>query len=202
MSSGPSPLYGESGFERRQHDAYWTEEWVTRAALAVPWIAGRMRDRAIWEPACGRGDIAKVLEKAGYTVVSTDIADHGFGMTGCDFFAEGEALGSVIFTNPPYDVADDFVRHALRLTEPVRGMVVMLLRHDWDAAKRRVPLFTMPAYTGKLTLTRRPRWDLHLTEEERIAERRLGRASPRKNFAWFVWDWTTAAFPPTAWWQP
>jgi len=33
----------------------------------------------IWEPACGDGAISRVLEAAGYQVISTDLIDRGYG---------------------------------------------------------------------------------------------------------------------------
>jgi hypothetical protein len=56
----------------------------------------------IWEPACGDGAISKVLEAAGYDVISTDLIDRGFGQGGVDFLKTTKALGRNIVTNPPY----------------------------------------------------------------------------------------------------
>jgi hypothetical protein len=41
----------------------------------------------IWEPCCGTGAISEVLSRQGYTVVSTDIADYGYGTPGIDVLA-------------------------------------------------------------------------------------------------------------------
>ncbi len=98
-----------------------------------------------------------------------------------------------IITNPPYDdaisgvTAEKAVRHALKLMEPEKGLVIMLLRHDWDTAKRRHDLFRdHPAFTAKITLTFRPRWIEGST------------GSPRHAYAWYVWDFCKAINAPNA----
>jgi hypothetical protein len=70
-----------------------------------------------------------VLAQAGHEVVSTDLIDYGYGLSGRDFFAECRPLAKHIVTNPPYGrgLADAFVKHALALTKQTGGKVAMLL---------------------------------------------------------------------------
>ena len=64
-----------------------------------------------------------------------------------------------IVTNPPYEQAEEFCAHALKLTAPVKGFVAMLLRCDFDHAKRRAYLFAdCPQFAKKIVLTRRIVW--------------------------------------------
>lgn len=84
-----------------------------------------------------------------------------------------------IATNPPYNLADQFVRHALDVTKRENGRVAMLLPMQFDCAKRRHDLFQKPPFKAKYTLTRRIRW-------ENLEQRKAG---PSQNHAWFVWDW-------------
>ena len=61
-----------------------------------------------------------------------------------------------IVTNPPYEQAVEFCAQALKLTAPVKGFVAMLLRCDFDHAKRRAYLFAdCPQFAKKIVLTRR-----------------------------------------------
>ncbi len=174
-----SPMLGESGFERVEGDRYWTEAWVTGALLDAVKFRG-----TIWEPACGRGDMADVLTAAGYRVMISDIAGDSLGCRNAaraDFLTHpspGDALFSIV-TNPPYTLAEEFIRHALGLTARASGMVAMLLRNEYDCAAGRRYLFEREAFAAKLVLTRRPRWVADLDQHS---------ASPRHNFAWFVWD--------------
>ena len=96
-----------------------------RALLSVETFEG-----PIWEPACGDGAISKVLEAAGYRVISTDLVDRGYGCGGQDFLKSETPLGKTIITNPPYGthgLGDAFVRRALIHTRKTGGSVAMLL---------------------------------------------------------------------------
>jgi hypothetical protein len=86
----------------------------------------------IWEPACGPGSIVRVLRSAGYNVTATDLVDYGDrkcvdSQSGVDFLMESRMIGGTraIITNPPYKLANDFVRHANRIGAP---RIIMLLR--------------------------------------------------------------------------
>lgn len=116
------------------HDFYPTPPGATRALLTVETFRG-----AIWEPACGDGAIAKVLAHAGYSVVATDLVDHGFGTAGVDFLEQSATRAPNIITNPPYrfGMADAFVRKALDLTANTGGSVAMLLNMSSLAHPRR-----------------------------------------------------------------
>ncbi|MEO0620495.1 MAG: hypothetical protein AAFZ01_14605 [Pseudomonadota bacterium] len=109
---------------RAPFEFYPTPPEATRAFLAAETFDGD-----IWEPACGQGAIALECEQAGYDVVSTDLADYGFGEAGLDFLKSEVPLAKHIVTNPPYGrgLADRFVRHALAMTAKTGGKVAMLL---------------------------------------------------------------------------
>lgn len=187
----PSML-GNGAFERVEYDRYWTEHWVTKALL------DRIQFRGwIWEPACGRGDMVKVLIQAGYTVIMTDIAGADLGCQGAikhNFLSDGALLNPPnefsIITNPPYVLAEKFIREALRLTKPDGGMVAMLMRNEYDCAATRRYLFEQPAFRAKLVLTRRPKWIDALAQHS---------ASPRHNFAFYVWDHRHSGPAEIAW---
>ena len=135
---------------------------------------------AIWEPAAGDGAMLRVLASAGYGVVASDLVGDERGCPNAIKRWRNRSPKHVlaIVTNPPYGkLAEAFVRQALRLTEPVGGMVAMLARNEYDSAKTRRELFDGAPFACKITLTKRPRWS-----DENVA-------SPRHNFAWYVWDW-------------
>lgn len=183
------PAMADLGYEREDNDFYPTETWVTKAAAEfmdeMDWFRIKPRPPAysIWECAAGDGAMIEPLQKLG-RVYGTDLVSRGaLGVTsGVDFlgthalpFRTGPAT---IITNPPYTYAEEFVRHALKLTEPVMGRVAMLLRNEWDCASERQDLLRdHPAYTAKLVLVSRPRWI------------RGSKGSPRHNYAWYFWDW-------------
>jgi hypothetical protein len=187
-----SAMLGEAGFQRVEGDRYFTEPWVTRALL------DRVRFRGlIWEPACGRGDMADVLVEKGYKVMCSDIAGASLGCVGAaeaDFLTHGSPGDGTfsIVTNPPYNRAEAFIRKALDLTTRASGMVAMLLRNEYDCASSRRDLFERESFFGKFVLTKRPRWVDGLAQHS---------ASPRHNFAWYVWDHHRAG-PAVIRWLP
>lgn len=176
-----SASHGEAGYERRPHEAYFTEPWVTRALLqAVDLRNPRMEiPNIVWEPACGDGRMARELKVAGYAVYATDIADWGYGESGIDFLHHPRhVVCAAIVTNPPFgDDAHRFIQRALDLTKAERGKVAMLQRHEFDAPATNHPLFAWP-FAAKLILHKRPRW----SDEPETA-------SPRFPYAWYLWDW-------------
>jgi hypothetical protein len=170
----------DSGYERKERDLYETPEWVTEALLV--WLEVKLN---IWEPAAGSGKMARVLKVAGHNVHSTDID------RGQDFFSIWPVLmgHNAIITNPPYDLAAEFCGRALRLMEPVNGLVAMLLRTDFDNAKSRTHLVRdCPAFAKKLVLMKRICWFVEADGKPK--------ASPSFNHAWYIWDWKHSG-PPT-----
>lgn len=202
MSKADDPALYESGFERIPKDRYWTEPWVTSALLRVMYTTyGSDLDAPglVWEPAVGRGDIARVLMDHGMDVFASDIDLSEFDAGMCDFTQHDFLLDEFdpaimgvdkVITNPPYDKAEAFIRRCLGY-EDIR-FVAMVLRSEFAAASKRVDLFVDQPFAFEIKLTTRPRWDWWFRDKPE--------ASPRHNFSWFCWDrdW---ADPPTIYWE-
>lgn len=165
----------DSGYERKERDAYETPEWVTEALL--PHLP--TTDCVVWEPACGSGKMVRALLKAGFDVTSSDIAD------GRDFLTQPAPKPfRAIITNPPYELAQEFIERAISMTAS-KGFVAMLLRTDYDHAKTRAHLFSMsPRFAKKVVLRKRIKW----FEDSK--------GQPSFNHAWFIWNWLHEG-PPT-----
>jgi hypothetical protein len=157
-----------SNYDRKGRDYYATPAWVTDALLRHVRFRG-----PIWEPCCGAGAISTVLATHGYEVVSTDIADTGFGTPGVDFLACRNIPNGCrnIITNPPYGEAApdagqprsskamlEFLRHALALTATVEGQLALLVRLQWIAGKKVAQVMTAAPFVAVVVLTRRIRW--------------------------------------------
>lgn len=179
MRNDPAML-GASKYPREAYDLYETPAWCVRALMRHVAMT-----QPVWEPAYGRGAIARVLcEGAGVEVMCSDIVRHNDDpIQTMDFLAETSGYNRDIITNPPYLLDEEFVRHALALTKPYGGLVAMLMRNEWDCAKTRRDLFMYQPFAMKLALFDRPLW---------FADRK---AQPRHNFAWFVWDWSHEGDP-------
>lgn len=124
MTSRPYEFFPGRATVGPQEDYHPTPECAARALLKhdlVPFHRG-----VIWEPSCGDGAISKVLLDSGRDVESTDLFDHGFGEAGVDFLetnASPQPAG--IITNPPYSIAEKFIRHALE-NAPYVAMLLQL----------------------------------------------------------------------------
>lgn len=164
-------MVGAAKYERRDNDFYATPAWVTEC------IVRHVRFSQIWEPACGDGAMQRVFDAHGIKNIGTDLPT--------DFLTLTAATAWDIVTNPPYKLADKFVRHALSVTKTHKRKVAMVMRNEWDSAKGRRDIFgDHPAFAMKIVLLRRPQW----------IEGPL-KASPRHNFSIFVWDWMHKGAP-------
>ena len=106
------------------------------------------RGSRIWEPACGDGAMVRVFEDRGYTVIGTDI------MQGQDYLTADMPSGDVdwIITNPPFCLAQDFIRRSVQHGKP---FALLLKSQYWHSAKRH-KLFASCPPTLVLPLTWRP----------------------------------------------
>lgn len=190
MSTASDPAMVKSNFERNDKERYWTEHWITAALMRRIHIP---ENKLVWEPAAGRGDIIRVLADYGHECIASDIDLSEFDPGLCPAvianfldpepfknFSDPKILEQIgaIVTNPPYDVAEEFLRKALSY-ESIET-VAMLLRSEFNAAGGRTDLFNGYPFAYEIQLTSRPRWDWWFREKPEH--------SPRHNFSWFVWE--------------
>jgi uncharacterized ParB-like nuclease family protein len=182
--------------EERGLNFYETPAEATHALLVLE----RFEDQ-IWEPACGKGAISRVLEAAGYDVHLSDIEDrgcadqHGLLQGVADFMTTRRTISDDgvlnldiegrpdIVTNPPYGPElNAFVAHALREHQPRKMALLLNLNFicGFNDPDRNFVMDDMrPArihvFTRRLPMMHRDGW----TGAE---------ASSRMNTAWFVWE--------------
>jgi hypothetical protein len=136
---------------RPENDFYPTPSDAVDALLKHEKFEG-----VIWEPACGDGAICKVLESHGYEVLATDLIDRGWGQGDHDFLTSDLKAENIV-TNPPFTMAEQFVRLSLQRTT---GKVVMLCKLQFlEGAKRKImfeetPLARVYVFSKRLTMTR------------------------------------------------
>ncbi|WP_338466295.1 hypothetical protein RXV95_12070 [Novosphingobium sp. ZN18A2] len=152
-------------------DFYPTPPWATFAL-----VDNEKFDGEIWEPACGDGTMARVIEAAGHRVRATDLYDRGFGTTGIDFLKTDVEVDNII-TNPPFNAAEGFVAKSLQLT---RRKFALLLRLAFlEGANRQKTIFLKTPPTRVWVFSER------ITFYPANAEKR---GSGTTAYAWFVWD--------------
>ena len=95
-------------------------------------------DYNIWECACGNGVLSKKLIEHGHTVYSTDKYYRGYGKVQ-NFLTVNDKFNGDIITNPPFNLAFEFVNKALELTN---RKVAMFLRIQFiESQKRYIHIF-------------------------------------------------------------
>ena len=153
---------------RNEADFYPTPPECTEALLlAFPRLFGRN----IWEPACGDGAISRVLTAHGFDVYSTDLRHTGFGQGGVDALrTTPENIDSAV-TNPPFVLAEDFIRHLRTFGLPF----ALLLKSTYWHAKSRQALFSQTGPAAVCPMLWRPNF---------APER--GKA-PTMDVCWTVW---------------
>lgn len=145
-------LANRSAVDRNKTDFYETPPEVTVALLDFLESKNLIAPGCmIWEPACGRGKMTRVMLDRGYAVMGTDLHPEIDGLPSVDFLT-AETPCNWIITNPPFSLATDFIRHALELGKPC----AFLLKSQFWHAKSRLQLFrdNPPSYV--LPLTWRP----------------------------------------------
>lgn len=164
---------GRHSLEERQQDLYETPacavETLLRVELLPLWV---------WEPAAGRGAIARVLRDHGHVVIASDLIDYGNLDFVRDFLTEEKMLAGceAICTNPPYQCANEFTKHALDLAPEV----FLLLRLAFLESVRRTDVLehrglrAVHVFRKRLPMMHRDGWD-------------GPRASSAIPFAWFCW---------------
>lgn len=79
-------------------------------ALALEPLLVHIPSGIVWEPACGKGNLVRLLESRGREVVATD-KDH-------DFLSGAVPGFDVIVTNPPFTLKDAFLERCYDLGKP------------------------------------------------------------------------------------
>jgi len=190
---------GTSALKARRGDLYDTHPVAVHALIRCETLPLR-----IWEPACGTGNIVRILREAGYEVTATDLNDRGCpdSQSGVDFLMPGQSVDcDGILTNPPFSLDEEFVTTALDRAR----RVYMLLRLGFmeggnrrgkNAALRRLALdggklARVHVFANRLPMMHRANWTGK-------------RASSGISFAWYCWDRDHNG-PTTIdriWWQP
>jgi hypothetical protein len=158
-------------------DNFPTPPWATRALLEHVISPQELRMQSCWEPACGEGHMAKVLDEYFGTVYASDIHPYGYGSTR-DFLDDGTYQDvDWIITNPPFKQAEEFVVKALSIAR--RGVAMLARTVFAESVGRYERLFSTTPPT-KVAI---------FSERVPIFKERLDpKGSTATSYAWFVWE--------------
>ncbi len=210
MKKQPKQLVN-SEYERREHDAYYTDHWLTEVLLRHVQLT-RAHHR-VCDPAAGRGDIMTVIKALGVPVVGSDIAPPKKLLPGCQTIRKADFLlprfkfdagVNTVITNPPFgDLAQQFVVRTL--SDPQIKLAAFLLRCNWNTSAgrggSRTALFDRGnagfiPFAYEIVITDRPRWDWWYKTEKQAAKDN----KPFHSYSWFVWDRSWKG-PSTQFWE-
>lgn len=122
--------------DRQSEDYYATPEEATR--LFLDNYRGLKELKNIWEPACGEGHMSEVLKDYLLEVKSSDLIDRGYGET-MDFIESDIHFPGSIITNPPFKIAETFLKKGLEIIGE-NEKVIFLLRLQFLESSSRKPL--------------------------------------------------------------
>ena len=165
----------QKAHKRKAADWYPTPPDVTTALMNFLQLD---RDTVVWEPAAGDGSMSRVIEHYCEEVFSSDLRDEAsiYGETRRDFLNDNPPYGfhpDWIITNPPFNLAEAFIRKSLSITPNV---AMLLSNQYWHAATRKRLFDDHP-----------PAWVLPLLWRPAFLEKERGK-SPMMNVFWVVWQ--------------
>ena len=162
--------------ERQKHDFYATEPKALELLLEEETFSP-----VVWECACGKGHLSKVLEKHGYEVISTDLIYRGYGDPEPLNFLE-ETLSDFdgdIITNPPYKYALQFVEQALNSVQYGKKVAMFLKLQFLEGKSRKQFFLQNPPKTIYVSSSR-----LNCAKNAEFEKY----PSSAVAYAWFVWQ--------------
>lgn len=160
--------------ERETHDFYATYP----EAIDILFGVEKFKDH-IWEPACGMGHLSKRMMELGKKVYSTDLINRGYGIGGTKLLKESSNNHGDIITNPPYNIAQEFIQHALDISKN-GTKIAMFLKLSFLEGKKRKPWFKENPPKKVYVFSSRAR----ISKGGNFSRKSGGNAIA---FAWFVW---------------
>lgn len=162
----------------KEAECFETPEWAVEAILEKEGMIGLVVD-----PCCGRGVMVKAAEAQNYETLAFDKYEWGYvyQTRGVDFL-EMQRISDrpfTIFMNPPFSLAEDFVRHSFALGA---RKIVAFQRFAWRESKKRRPFWAeYPPNRIYVCSDRADCWRIDIPPEGR------GSGTPTAH-AWFVWE--------------
>lgn len=164
-----------SGEHRPIDDFYETPEHMTQVLLKHVEIPNNVY---LWESSCGLGAISRFLPAE--RTLNTDLIDRGFGISGIDFLKVEKSPFNEspfwIITNPPYNIADDYIRKGLQLGAE---KIIVLLRFAYCCGARKSDLIDNHLEKVLLFTERTPMYPYYMPKLSTFNQ-------SKENHAWFI----------------
>lgn len=179
-------------------DYFPTPPWATRAFMREILRAHEkpLRFENIWEPACGEGHMAYVLQEFGTTVLASDVHDYGRGHAVGSFTGYGLDVMPPwpecdwVITNPPFNLAVEFAERAL---DEAKDGVALLVRSAWAEGGERYRELFKPHPPTQI---------VHYCDRVPMVKGKYDpKASTATSYSWFIWE-RDQDRRPCAWIEP
>ena len=122
---------------REENDFYATNPKALRLFLQTLKKDNIKLNDNIWECACGKGHLSEELKSQRYKVFSTDLINRGYNDKNLDFLKTSIKFNGDILTNPPFKLAEDFIKKGLSLLQKGNILILFLKIQFLEGQKRR-----------------------------------------------------------------
>lgn len=172
--------------ERQAEDFYETDPSAVDRLLSAPQIYHPDKDALIWECAVGRGALADRLQHFGYTVSGSDLIDRSNGRYPvADFLTTSRDANDdgklCIFTNPPFYLAEKFIKHAVDMLKPGERCYMLLKTLFLEGQKRFATLYNDPKYCPNVVLVFSKRINCYKNGEKT-------KNAGAQSYCFYVWE--------------
>lgn len=181
MARTKQTVYVTNGCSNHSDKERVKDDFYATPPIATEWLLRVEPDLCakIWEPCCGMGHISEVLRDNGKWVHSTDLVPRGYGLgEPLDFLQCNSEWTGDIVTNPPYNMAQEFVEKAMELVTDGHKVCMLLKLTFMEGAKRESLFAKYPPKHIHVFSRRINCWPNG--EEPKI--------SSAVCYAWFVWE--------------
>jgi len=185
LPNGARAIMGSRKESKRSREFFPTPPWATRALFEYPLrhlkaYRGKTLIANAFEPACGEGHIAGVLEEYFDNVTASDVIDYGYPSQFVVDFLKGRPAGPPpdwIITNPPFAQAIEFTLRALELAR--RGIAMFVRVQFLETIGRYERLFrdkppTLIAFFTERVPIQKGRWK--------------PQGSTATAYCWLIWE--------------
>lgn len=162
-----------SGYARNADD------WYQEPRIAIDMLLDvEAYDGVVWDPACGGGNIPDACKARRIPFLGSDIVFRGWPDTLVEDFLTTDRRQDNIITNPPYNLAEQFVVHALKRAHHKVAVIVRTAFLEGQGRHARLFSKTPPARIWQFA--------------PRISMPPGGKDIPAKGgsiaYCWVIWD--------------
>lgn len=192
--TGTSLAGGSVNYERVDNDFYATDPQSVRDLLENY----KIESNSFYDPCVGQGHIAKVLTEyfPNAKIIGSDLIDRGYPNTIIgDFVKSNIEIEKVdwIITNPPYNLAKEFIDKSLSLSN--KGVAMFLKIQFLEGQARKDWFKTTPLKYIYVFSKRQNPW----RDGESLNPKTGKKWGSTMCFAWFVWEYNYNGEPTIRW---